>query len=132
VGLDAYMDAEFDGASAVAAGTCYWAAGRNDGGYSLFDASGAPKAALFSALVRPYPSLVAGALTSYEYDENARILTVNVVPDPSLTAPTEVVIPKYVYPKGVTVDCGGCRVEEADGLIRLFGSKASKVTVSPR
>ena len=132
VGLDAYMAAEFDGASAVAAGTCYWSAGRNDVGYALFDASGAPKPVLFTALVRPYPSLVAGTLTSYAYDEATRILTVSLTPDPSLTAPTELVVPKNVYPTGVTVACGGCRVEEGDGVIRLFGANAATVTVSPK
>lgn len=131
-GIDAYLDAELDAASAVAAGTSYWEAGRSDDGYGLFDASGAPKPVLFAALARPYPERVAGALTRYAYDESTRILTIDMVPDPSLVAPTEVVVQKNVYPNGVTVACGGCRVEEGDGLVRLFGANVPRVTVSPR
>ena len=130
VGIDAYMDAEVDAASAVSAGTAYWAAGRNDGGYSLFDAAGNTKPILFSALVRPYPSLVAGTLTSYAYDAATRILTVNLVPDRSVTAPTELVVPKSVYPNGATVQCGECRVETGDGVVRVFGGGGA-LTVSP-
>ena len=132
VGLDAYMDAEFDAAAAVAAGTCYWAAGRNDGGYSLFDASGSRKPALFAALVRPYPDRVAGTLTSYAYDDATRVLTANIVPDPSLTAPTEFVVPKSVYPNGIAVECGGCQVEEGDGVVNVHGKAATTMTLSPR
>ncbi len=130
-GVAPYMDAEYDGAAAVAAGSMYWSYDKNDGGYSLLDASGKPKQTLYDAVVRPYPSRVAGKLSSFAYDEATRALTVTFAPDGSITEPTEIVVPKAVYQAGTSVECGGCRVEEADGVVRAW-SKASPIVVRPK
>jgi hypothetical protein len=45
--------------------------------------------------------------------------TISWEPDASVDAPTEIVVPARLFPAGVTVDCGGCTVEDAPGLVRL-------------
>src|SRR5690606_18562951 len=67
-GIGDYMDAQYDGAARVAAGTTYWHYGADDG-YGILDASGAEKPELLSTLVRPYPARIAGHPEWFEYDE---------------------------------------------------------------
>ncbi len=132
-GVTAYMDAEYDGAAQVGASSMYWSYDKNDGGYSLYDASGTKKQVLFDVVARPYPMLVAGKLQRWEYDESSRAVSVFFTPDASIarTAPTEIVLPPHLYPNGVTVDCGGCKTETGDGVVRVFAS-ASPIVVHAR
>jgi endoglycosylceramidase len=118
-GITAYMSAAYDGAGAVGASTTYWAYDKGDDGYSLLKADGTEKKELADVLTRPYPERVAGKLLSYGFDPNLHSATITWEPDPTVEAPTEIVVPARVFPNGVTVDCGGCTVEEAPGLVRL-------------
>ena len=133
-GIAAYMDAQYDGAGSVAAGSCYWHYSK-DGGYGLLDADGNEKPELLAALVRPYPARVAGAPLSYAYDEATRILTVRYTADRALAAVTEIIAPERVYPDGATVDCSGCEFEASPGLIRIItppSDDPAEIAVRPR
>ncbi len=117
-GIVPYMDAQFDGAGAVAASSAYWAFDKSDG-YALLKPDGSEKKELADALSRPYPSRVAGKLLSYAFDDHAKVATFEYEPDRAIAAPTEIIIPPRVYPAGLTVECGGCSVDELPGLVRL-------------
>ncbi len=131
--IGAYMDAAYDGAAAAFAGTMYWAFDKGSG-YALLDPDGNEVTPLVDAIVRPYPARIAGALTAWDYDEAARRLTVAWTPDSSVTAPTVIVTPARVYPGGVTVDCGGCTHEIADGEVRIdpITGMTATVAIAPR
>ncbi len=118
-GIDAYMRAEVAAAASQNAGSAYWAFDMEDGGYALVDAHDAVKPVLADAVVTPYPARVAGALQGWTYDAASRVATIRYAPDASSTAPTEIAAPTRVYPNGADVDCGGCKVETAPGLVRL-------------
>ena len=67
----------------------------------------------------PYPQRVAGKLLSYGFDANMQTATIQWEPDATVDAPTEIAVPVRLFPRGVTVDCGGCMVEEEPGAVRL-------------
>ena len=121
-GITAYMTAAYDGAGAVGASTTYWAYDKGDDGYGLLRADGSEKKELADVLTRPYPQRVAGKLLSYGFDMNMHTATITWEPDATVAAPTEIVVPARLFPGGATVDCGGCKVEEAPGLVRLVTS----------
>jgi endoglycosylceramidase len=116
-GIGEYMDAEYDAAGAVAAGTMYWEYGADDG-YGLVDAARAEKPALADALARPYPERVAGDPISYAFDETTGAFTLVFRPSAG-AAPTELVLPARRYGPGASVECGGCQVERVEGRVRL-------------
>jgi hypothetical protein len=128
-GITPYMDAQYDGAGAVAAGTTYWALDKGEG-YSLLSAEGGEKKELADVLVRPYPTRVAGKLRSYGFDEATRTATIDIVSEPAITEPTEIVVPKRVYPNGVNVSCGGCTVDERPGFVHLRAIPAGELTLT--
>lgn len=64
------------------------------------------------AAVRPYASAMAGTPLRMHFDRRQRTFELEVQVDPTLTAPTEVFVPKRHYP-------GGVRVEVSAGSIRL-------------
>ena len=134
-GITAYMTAAYDGAGAVGAGTTYWAYDKDDDGYGLLRADGSEKKELADVLTRPYPQRVAGKLLSYGFDPNMHTATIRWEPDASVEAPTEIVVPARLFPAGAAVDCGGCTVEEAPGIVRLRTSPPGSpavVTIRPR
>lgn len=130
-GVTPYMDAEYDAAADVGAGSMYWSYDKNDGGYSLLDTSGAPKKVLFDVVARPYPALVAGKLVRFAFDETSTTLSVSFVPDSAIAAPTEIVVPRHLYQNGTSVDCGGCKYEEGDGVVRVWSS-VSPIVIHPK
>lgn len=118
-GIAAYMTAAYDGAGAVGASTTYWAYDKKDEGYGLLHADGSEKKELADVLTRPYPERVAGKLLSYGFDASMHTATIRFESDSSIETPTEISVPARVFPGGVTVDCGGCTVEQAPGIVRL-------------
>jgi endoglycosylceramidase len=106
-GIVAYMDAQYDGAAAVAAGTMYWSYDR-DNGYGMLRPEGAAKEVLLDVLVRPYPQRVAGRPLSWSFDEETRTFILRFEPDRSIAAPTILAVPSRVYPNGYEVECDGC------------------------
>lgn len=118
-GIAAYMTAAYDGAGAVGASSTYWAYDKKDDGYGLLHADGSEKKELADVLTRPYPERVAGKLLSYGFDPNVQTATITFEPDSTVATPTEIVTPARTFPGGVTVECGGCVVETAPGIVRL-------------
>lgn len=96
----------------------YWAYDKDEG-YALLGSDGAEKKALADVLTRPHPEKVAGKLLSYGFAADSKTATIRWEPDASIVTPTEIVVPLRLYPRGVTVECGGCSVEDAPGLVRL-------------
>lgn len=132
-GIGAYMDAQYDGAAAVAAGSMYWDYNRDEG-YGLLGPDGGEKRVLLDVLVRPYPARVAGDPLSFEYDESSRTFTLSYRPSARVVAPTEIVLPRRVYPAGYRVACGGCTIERSVDLVRITHPPASgvaRVVVTP-
>ena len=133
-GIVEHMAANYDGAGAAAASSTYWAYDKDDG-YAILDKDGREKKALADALTRPYPERVAGKLLSYAFDAGTRTASIRWETDTSIVAPSEIVVPARVYPGGVVVDCGGCTVEEAPGVVRLRSAPPGSpaiVTIRPR
>jgi endoglycosylceramidase len=132
-GIVDYMDAEYAAFAAVAAGTTYWSYDKG-GGYSPLNDDGSEQTELVGALVRPWPERVAGAPVSYAFDATTQVFTLRYQPDASITAPTEISVPARVYPGGYQVECGGCKAEQAEGVLRVTGVPAGKevvVTIHP-
>jgi endoglycosylceramidase len=115
-GITDYMTADYDAAGIAAAGTMYWAYDRSDG-YGLLDPEGNEKPELVAAVVRPYPTLVAGTPASYAFDAPSSTFTFTYSPDRGAALPTELAIPARVYPNGYQVDCGGCASHVEPGAL---------------
>ena len=115
LGISEYMDASYDGVSAVAAANVYWAYDENSGGYGMLEDDGSAKTVLLDVLVRPYPELVAGDPVSWSFDESTRIFTFTWHPDARVVAPTLISVPARVYPNGYDVTCDACVAEQTPG-----------------
>lgn len=127
-GIEAYVDAAYDGTAAVAAGSAYWAYDRDEG-YGLLDPSGAEKANVLAQVVRPYPERIAGAPLSFEFDEAASRFSLRYEPDASVSAPTVLRVPERVYPGGYAVTCGGCESELSAGKLVITRAPAGTPAV---
>jgi hypothetical protein len=64
------------------------------------------------AVARPYARAVAGALLRMGFDCKKRVFECAFRHDPHATAPTEIVVPKFIYPAGV-------EVKVSDGTYKL-------------
>jgi hypothetical protein len=56
------------------------------------------------ALVRPYPRATAGELLNVRFDWEHRVFEFEFKHDPLITAPSEVFVPTYQYPRGFQVE----------------------------
>jgi endoglycosylceramidase len=132
-GFAAYMDAQYDGAASVAAGTMYWSYDRA-GGYGMLAPDGSDKPALLDAVIRPCPERIAGTPIDWSYEESTRTLTVRWTPDARVTAPTVIAAPQRVYPDGLHLTCDRCEFEVKDGSVEVTkppeGSPAT-LTIAP-
>lgn len=70
---------------------------------NLYDGSGVPKPVLAKHYSRAYPSAIAGIPTSYGFNPADSSLTVTYKVKKSVTAPTELILPKPTYPNGYNV-----------------------------
>jgi endoglycosylceramidase len=122
-GIGPYMDAAYDAASAVAGSSMYWAYS-NNGGYSVLDGAGNEVTAITDAIVRPYPSRVAGTPVDWTHDEAAHTLTLRYRPDPRITAPTEIIVPPRIS-AAPTATCDGCIVEQRGDTLTVTTPPAS-------
>jgi len=59
------------------------------------------------AVVRPYPAATAGTPLHFTYDMHRRTCEFTFEHDPAITAPSEVFVPRFAYPKGFQVDAPG-------------------------
>lgn len=106
-GVYDYMDAQYEGMSAVAASSAYW--DYSDGGYGLVTTDGGEKTSLMPTVVRPYPEAVAGTPLGWTFDAGTRSFTLRYHADASVKAPTVIAVPAREYPAGPTVACVGCK-----------------------
>jgi endoglycosylceramidase len=127
--VGAYMGADYDAAAAVSAGSMIWAYDEG-GGYSLLDAQGNEVPSLVAALVRPFPTRVAGTPGAWSYDPTTRTFELDWTSDPAIDAETRIAIPSRVYPNGVSVDCGGCATDIVAGELYVH-HPATHVIVRP-
>lgn len=67
--------------------------------------------------VRPYPRAIAGVPVSFRWDRAADRFLFEFLADPAVTAPTELVLPRLVFPDGFEVTIDGQPVTPgSDGL----------------
>jgi hypothetical protein len=66
------------------------------------------------AILRPYPQRTAGQALSLSFDRRSRSFEFVFRSDPLVTAPTEIYLPEFQYPRG-------CIVEVSDGSYRFEG-----------
>jgi endoglycosylceramidase len=116
-GIVDYMNADYDGAGAVAASSMYW--DYTEGGYGLLAADGSEAQPLLDAIVRPYPERVAGDPIAWSFDPATSVFTFRFHPSSAAAGPTILSIAPRVYPYGYIVDCGGCAVSRAAGSLTL-------------
>jgi hypothetical protein len=119
MGYADYMNAEYAAEGASASGALYWDASRG-GGYSLFDAGGAPRPNALGAIARPYPAAIAGDPISYSFDgTHFRFSYV------ARSGLTEIRVPFAV----THVDCGGCTSEITSAGVNLRASGSVTVDI---
>jgi len=134
-GIVPYMTAQYDAAGSVGTGTMYWSYDKGDGGYSMLAADGSEKPELIGVLVRPYPEWIAGTPIAYAFDATTSRFSFAYKPDRAIAAPTQIVVPERVYPNGYTIECGGCAIEKAAGLVRILTpatTSSATVTITPQ
>ena len=105
-GISEYMDAHFEGAGRVAAGSMYWAYDR-DAGYGLLDPNGNEKPELLAALVRPYPELINGDPITLSFDATTREFRCTWLSGDPEAGPSEISVPRRVYPTGYRASAEG-------------------------
>jgi hypothetical protein len=132
-GIENYVDAAYDGAGAVSAGSAYWSYDRDDG-YGLLDPDGDEKPNVLAEVVRPYPERVAGSPVSWELDETLQRFTLRYEPDTAIEAPTVIRVPPRFYPNGYRVVCDGCTSTMAGDSLLVTAPPADRpasVTLEP-
>ena len=88
---------------------------------------------LFGETVRPYARRLAGRLELFEYQPEARALTMRWVADPHAQAPTVIAAPPAVWPEGVAVAVeGAAEASLQPGLVVVSTRGAGTVTVRVR
>jgi Endoglucanase len=75
------------------------------------------------AVIRPFPVKIAGTPTRQEFDFRSGRFTFEFAGDAAITAPTEIFVPRYQYPRGV-------EVQVSDGTFSL-DEAAQKLTYQP-
>jgi endoglycosylceramidase len=96
-----------------------------------------PHAAKAAALAVPYPAATAGIPGAESWAAATRVLRYRYRVLASVAAPTEIVVPRSVYPSGYRVAASGARVVSAPGtrllaLTARRGARSVSVTVTPR
>ncbi len=96
-----------------------------------------PDAAKAAALAVAYPAATAGIPGAESWTAASRILRYGYRVLRSVAAPTEIVVPRSVYPSGYRVAVSGARVASARGapllaLAARRGARSVSVTVAPR
>jgi hypothetical protein len=79
-----------------------------------------------ASLVRPYPRAVAGEILHWHYDWLTRAFKFEFRHDPNIDAPTEIFLPRYIYPHGIDLQLsdGDAQVNQAAQWIKYFPDRA--------
>ncbi len=80
---------------------------------------------------RPYAVRTAGTPLSMSFDSRKRIFRYSFRPDERVSAPTEIYMPRYQFPKGFNVDLSGgsFSVDEAEQMLMIKAQSRDTVTV---
>jgi hypothetical protein len=81
---------------------------------------------------RPYAMKTAGEPLSMSFDLKRRRFVYTFLADPKISAPTEIFVPRYQYPKGYIVELSGGSYEkdEPNQLLLITGAKKAETTVT--
>lgn len=107
------------------------------GGYCTLTADGQLKPN-HDLLVQPYARTVAGAPTSYAYDPATRTYTLTFTTRAGVTAPSEITVPRDVYPTGYRVKIEGRKADwhshgqTVQVQTRGHAGETYTVTITPR
>jgi len=85
-------------------------------------------------IIRPYPLATAGTPIALAYDADSRFLRYRFRRDAAIRAPTEIFIPRYAYPRGITfrVSAGKAVFDASRHILYLSGGAGDvEVTVHP-
>jgi endoglycosylceramidase len=104
-GIVDYMNAQYEGMSAVAASATYW---DYSGSYGLIGDDGNEQPSIVDSVVRPYPEAIAGTPLGWTFDAATRAFSVRYQADANITAPTVLSLPARAFPNGFQVLCVGC------------------------
>lgn len=127
-GAGQYMRAQYDAMGAVGAGGAYWAFDKGDS-YALLDASGKDKP-IVDDVALPFPERVEGTGLTWSYDGGSKTMTARFTPPGAGRA--EIVTPSRLFPKGATVDCGGCTVQLFADRVVLSNVRGGPAVVTVR
>jgi hypothetical protein len=86
-------------------------------------------------VVRPYPVATAGTPVSIEFDSQSKVFRYRYKADKAISANTEIFVPNYQYPRGVTVrvEGGTYKLDLAHSRVSVSGSSDEvTVVVSPQ
>ena len=85
---------------------------------------------------RPYAMKIAGMPLSMSFELARRSFTLGWEPDAAISAPTEIFVPRFQYPKGfdVALSSGTFAFDESDQVLKVSGVMDRKVmvTITPR
>ncbi|MGW0175877.1 cellulase family glycosylhydrolase [Rhodococcus sp. NPDC003322] len=129
-GAQEYLDRVYTEAREMGAGVAYWSSDPGPWGPYLEDGT---RTILVDTVNKPYPRAVAG--TPHEWSSSTDHLELTFRPDPAVTAPTEIYLPRNGFPGDVTV--AGADVVTWDRQNRLLtvrtesGVDEVTVTVTP-
>jgi hypothetical protein len=92
------------------------------------------KVAKLRQLVRTYPQATAGTPKAYHYDPVTGVFTFTYLPDPRISAPTQVFVSPLTSPHRYDVRATGATATENGSLVllRASSSAAVSVTITPR
>ncbi|HEX4199223.1 MAG TPA: cellulase family glycosylhydrolase [Caulobacteraceae bacterium] len=80
---------------------------------------------------RPYVRAAQGRLVRMRFDARSGAFEAVIEADPQAAGPTEIAAPAAAYPDGFKIEAPAhCRVEAADGVVRVHAGAAGSMTVS--
>lgn len=101
---DLFLNDLFRKADSVQMSWVYWS---NDlGGWSPLKSDLTPSPILWS-LLRVYPKATAGNLYSFKYEPLTKVFSMKYMSNTAILAPTEIALPKAIYPNGFNVSILG-------------------------
>ncbi len=95
--FDKYLQDIFKRANQHNVSWSYWSS--DLGGWGPFKSDKTPSP-IMNEIVAVYPHATAGLLKNFEYDKHQNIFQLAYVSDSSIAAPTEIIIPKFLFPNG--------------------------------
>lgn len=115
----------------------YWSG--DPGGWGPLNADLTPSPIL-DKLLRVYPKATAGILNSYSFNETTRVFVMNYTHLPAIAQPTEIGIPRYMFPNGYDVIVEGTTqytlqtnpVNNTVSVLVQYGQVDITITVKPR